>query len=132
MLGFTKEQITDKLTDIIEFSTLGDAIYDPVSTYSSGMYSKLAFSITAMLETDIMLIDEVFSVGDAKFKQKSYAKMKELIEDKNRTVLIVSHSHKTLVSLCDRLIWLDKGVVKEIGKSEDIMLKYENFLDQEI
>ena len=96
LLGFTKEQIREREESIIAFSELGDFIDKPVSTYSSGMYSKLAFSITAILETDIMLIDEVLSVGDVKFKRKSYEKMKELIQDDKRTVLIVSHSSETI------------------------------------
>ncbi|MFI3260802.1 MAG: ABC transporter ATP-binding protein [bacterium] len=132
LLGFTKEEITNKMEEIIEFSTLKEHIHNPVSTYSSGMYSKLAFSITAILETDIMLIDEVFSVGDARFKKKSYAKMKELIENENRTVIIVSHSHKTLEKLCNSIIWLEKGNIKEIGPSKEIIEKYEKFLDNEI
>ena len=84
------------MDEIIEFANLGKFIDMPVKTYSSGMYSKLAFSITAVLETDIMLIDEVLSVGDAKFKKKSYKKMQELIMDENRTVVIVSHSTETV------------------------------------
>ena len=96
LLGYSEEQINEKLDEIIEFSELGDFIYKPVNSYSSGMYSKLAFAITAILETDIMLIDEVLSVGDVRFQQKSYNKMKELISDENRTVIIVSHSSRTL------------------------------------
>ena len=92
------------------------------------MYSKLAFSITAILETDIMLIDEVLSVGDIRFKEKSYNKMKELISDENRTVLIVSHSSKTLRSLCDRVIWLNDGVLKGDGEANEIVDKYEEFM----
>ena len=95
LLGFSRDFIDEKLEEIIEFSELGDFIDRPVKSYSSGMYSKLAFAITAILETDIMLIDEVLSVGDAKFKKKSYAKMKELISNENRTVLIVSHNSLT-------------------------------------
>ncbi len=128
LLGFTKEQIAEKLDEIIEFSELGDFIYKPVRSYSSGMYSKLAFSITAILETDIMLIDEVLSVGDIHFKQKSYNKMKELISDSNRTVVIVSHSTKTLVELCDKVIWLHDGVIKDEGDPQTIMTKYEDFM----
>lgn len=74
LLGFSEEQVKEKEAEIVEFAELGDFIDMPVRTYSSGMYSKLAFSITAILETDIMLIDEVLSVGDQKFKKKSYAK----------------------------------------------------------
>src|SRR5574344_970674 len=111
LLGYSEEQIKERLQEIIDFSELGDFIYKPVRAYSSGMYSKLAFSITAILETDIMLIDEFLSVGDIHFKQKSYNKMKELISDENRTVVIVSHSSNTLKDLCDRVIWINDGVL---------------------
>ena len=100
LLGFSEKQVRDKMDEIIKFAELGRFIDMPVKTYSSGMYSKLAFSITAVLESDIMLIDEVLSVGDAKFKKKSYRKMKELISNKNRTVVIVSHSSDTIRKLC--------------------------------
>ena len=113
LLGFSEQQFRDKMDEIIEFAGLGKFIDMPVKTYSSGMYSKLAFSITAVLETDIMLIDEVLSVGDAKFKKKSYKKMKELIMDENRTVVIVSHSTETLEKLCTSLLWLHEGEVLE-------------------
>ena len=132
LLGFSKEQIEKKLKEIIEFSELGDFIYKPVSSYSSGMYSKLAFSITAILETDIMLIDEVLSVGDIAFKEKSYNKMKELISDENRTVVIVSHSSKTLMELCDRVIWLHEGKILEDGKPEEVVSHYEEFIKNQI
>ena len=132
LLGYTKPEIEKKVDDIIEFSELGDFIYKPVRSYSSGMYSKLAFSITAILETDIMLIDEVLSVGDIHFKEKSYNKMKELISDSNRTVVIVSHSTKTIVDLCDRVIWLHEGLIKDDGDPATIMDKYEKFMREEV
>ncbi len=128
LLGYTKEQVEEKINDIIEFSELGDFIYKPVSSYSSGMYSKLAFSITAILETDIMLIDEVLSVGDIHFREKSYNKMKELISDSDRTVVIVSHSTKTIVELCDKVIWLHDGLIKDEGEPAEIMAKYEEYM----
>lgn len=128
LLGYSEEQINEKLDEIIEFSELGDFIYKPVNSYSSGMYSKLAFAITAILETDIMLIDEVLSVGDVRFQQKSYNKMKELISDENRTVIIVSHSSRTLKSLCDRVIWINDGVLKGDGDPEEIVNKYEEYM----
>ena len=131
LLGFTKEQIEAKVPEIIEFSELGDAINKPVRSYSSGMYSKLAFAITAILETDIMLIDEVLSVGDVKFQEKSYNKMKELISDANRTVIIVSHSSKTLRELCDTVIWLHEGEIRMIGPSDKVVDKYEEFMMKE-
>ena len=112
LLGFSEKQVRDKMDEIIKFAELGRFIDMPVKTYSSGMYSKLAFSITAVLESDIMLIDEVLSVGDAKFKKKSYRKMKELISNKNRTVVIVSHSSETLRKLCTTLMWLHNGKIR--------------------
>lgn len=131
LLGYSKVQIEEKVKDIIEFSELGDFIYKPVRSYSSGMYSKLAFSITAILETDIMLIDEVLSVGDIHFKEKSYNKMKELISDDKRTVVIVSHNSKTIIELCDKVIWLHEGLIKDEGDPETIMNEYEQFMRNE-
>ena len=131
LLGYSKEQIEEKVNDIIEFSELGDFVYRPVRSYSSGMYSKLAFSITAILETDIMLIDEVLSVGDIHFKEKSYNKMKELISNDERTVVIVSHNSNTIKELCDKVIWLHDGVIKDQGDPVEIMKKYEEFMRNE-
>ena len=92
------------------------------------MHSKLAFAITAILETDIMLIDEVLSVGDVKFKEKSYNKMKELISDDKRTVIIVSHSLGTIAELCDEVLWLHEGEMKMLGTAEEVLPKYEEFM----
>ncbi|MDE6903861.1 MAG: ABC transporter ATP-binding protein [Lachnospiraceae bacterium] len=128
LLGFTEDKIKEKLNEIIEFSELGEFIDRPVKTYSSGMYSKLAFSITAILETEIMLLDEVLSVGDAKFKKKSYKKMKSLIENSDRTVIIVSHSSETLKKLCDTILWLHEGKVKMIGPIDEVLPLYDEFM----
>ncbi len=92
------------------------------------MYSKLAFSITAILETDIMLIDEVLSVGDIAFKEKSYNKMKELISDENRTVVIVSHSMGTLKELCNEVLWIHNGKIKDQGEPERVLEAYQEFM----
>ena len=128
LLGFTEERIREMMPRIIEFSELGNFIDKPVKTYSKGMYSKLAFSITAFLETDIILIDEVLSVGDEHFKKKSAAKMKELISDENRTVLIVSHSLSTLRKLCNKMLWLHDGQIKMLGDTEEVLTAYEKFM----
>lgn len=129
LLGYSEEEINAKEKEIIEFADIGDFIYKPVKTYSSGMYSKLAFAITAILETDIMLIDEVLSVGDVQFKKKSYNKMKELISDDKRTVIIVSHSIPTIKELCDEVLWLHEGNMKMIGKTNEVLPKYEEFMN---
>lgn len=128
LLGYKPDDIKEKIDEIIEFSELGDFIDKPVRTYSSGMYSKLSFSLTAIMEPDIMLIDEVLSVGDAKFKKKSFAKMKELIDDDNRTVVIVSHDTATLQSLCSRIVWLHEGECKMVGDAETVLQEYNDFI----
>lgn len=128
LLGFSEEEIAEKEKEIIAFADIGKFIDKPVKTYSSGMYSKLAFAITAILETDIMLIDEVLSVGDAKFKEKSYNKMKELISDEHRTVIIVSHSLGTIKELCNEVLWLNDGEVIMMGPPNEVLPKYEEFM----
>lgn len=128
LLGFRENEIRLKMDEIIAFSELGDFIDRPVKTYSSGMYSKLAFSITAILESEIMLIDEVLSVGDAKFKKKSLKKMKQLITDKDRTVIIVSHNNETLRELCDELLWLHEGEVRMQGSTEQVIEAYMKYV----
>ena len=129
LLGFNEAQIKEKEESIIEFSELGQFIDMPVKTYSSGMYSKLAFAITSSLETDIILVDEVLSVGDEHFKKKSMARMEELIGDKNRTVIIVSHSIETLEKLCDRVIWMNDGLIMEIGETIPVLELYKQFMN---
>ena len=128
LLGFSEEQVKERVDEIIEFSELGKFIHKPVRTYSSGMHSKLAFSITAILETPIVLIDEVFSVGDMKFKEKSYNKMKELISKEDRTVVIVSHSMNALRELCNEVIRLNDGVILDQGDPEEVIAKYEEYM----
>ena len=130
LLGFTEEQVKAKEQEIIDFAEIGEFIDMPVRTYSSGMYSKLAFSITANLETDIMLIDEVLSVGDQKFKKKSYEKMKSLISNKDRTVVIVSHSIETLKQLCDTVMWMHEGQIKRIGDPDEVLDEYVAFMEK--
>ena len=118
------------MDEIIDFAGLGDFIDRPVRTYSSGMYSKLAFSITAILESDVMLIDEVLSVGDVKFKKKSFKKMKELIANKDRTVVIVSHSNDVIRQLCSRVLWLHDGKIQMIGRTDEVVDAYEEFMNK--
>lgn len=130
LLGFTERQIMEKMEEIIAFAEIGEFIDRPVRTYSSGMHSKLAFAITAMLETDIMLVDEVLSVGDEQFRRKSLEKMKSLILDQRRTVLIVSHNTDTLRELCDRVLWIHDGEVREIGAPKEVLEHYVAFMNR--
>lgn len=130
LLGFSEQQVRAKMQEIIDFAELGKFIDMPVRTYSSGMFSKLAFSITAILETDIILIDEVLSVGDQKFKKKSYDKMKSLISNRNRTVVIVSHSLTTLEELCDTVMWMHDGEIRRIGEPTEVLQEYVSFMEK--
>ncbi|MDE6055368.1 MAG: ABC transporter ATP-binding protein [Lachnospiraceae bacterium] len=128
LLGFSEKEIEDKSQEIIDFAEISEFIDRPVRTYSSGMHSKLAFSITAMLENDIMLVDEVLSVGDEQFRKKSLKKMKQLINDNNRTVIIVSHSIGTLKEMCDKVMWLHDGEMRELGDTNTVLEHYLKFM----
>ncbi len=130
LMGFTKQQIEEKMNEIIDFSELEEFIDEPVRSYSSGMHSKLAFSITAIMETDIMLVDETLSVGDRRFKKKSAEKMQSLIVSKDKTVLIVSHTTNTLRELCERVIWLDGGKIRMDGEANEVLDAYEEAIDK--
>ena len=121
LLGFSQKIIKKKEQEIIDFAELGEFIDMPVRTYSSGMYSRLGFAITATLETDIVLIDEVLSVGDERFQKKSYEKMQQLISNKDKTVIICSHSRKTLADLCNKALWIDNGEMVRFGDAEKIL-----------
>lgn len=128
LTGFSKEEVLQRMDKIIEFAEIGEFIDRPVNTYSSGMYSKLAFSLATELNTDILLIDEVLSVGDEHFAKKSFYRMKELIEDKSHTVVIVSHNLKTLEELCDEILWLHEGKIKMVGEPQTVLSEYRKYM----
>ncbi len=125
-LGFSKKEIQQQYDAIVEFAELQQFIDQPVQTYSSGMRSKLSFAIAVYLTTEVMLIDELLSVGDMAFRRKSYAKMQELIQDKNHTVVIVSHDMGRLQSLCNRIVWLEKGKLREVGDPKKVIGQYQS------
>jgi ABC-type polysaccharide/polyol phosphate transport system, ATPase component len=124
LMGFSKQEIQERFDEIVDFAKLRDFIDEPVRSYSSGMHSKLAFSITANMEPDIMLVDETLSVGDTNFKRKSMKKMKQLIRSDDRTVLIVSHSFNVLEELCARTVWMDDGIIRSVGPTKQILEEY--------
>ncbi len=123
IFGLTKKEIDERLNDIIEFSELERFIDNPVRTYSSGMYMRLAFSVAINVNADILLIDEILSVGDEHFQNKCIKKMHEL-KQKEKTMLFVTHSMETVKKLCDRAIWLSNGEVKRDGNVNEVIEKY--------
>jgi len=123
IFGLNKREIDDRLEDIIEFSELKDFIDNPVRTYSSGMYMRLAFSVAINVDADILLIDEILSVGDEHFQNKCYAKMKEL-KKQGKTMIFVTHNMSAVKELCDRTIWLCDGKIKMDGETEKVVDTY--------
>lgn len=124
MLGYSKAFLKEKYDEIVEFSELGDFIRVPVKNYSSGMRARLGFSIATLVEPDILILDEVLSVGDVKFRKKSEKRIKEMF-DKGITVLFVSHNLAQVRSLCTRAIWLENGHVVEDGPVDVVTEHFE-------
>lgn len=127
ILGYSKDFIDQKFDEIVEFSELREFLDVPVRNFSSGMVTRLAFSIATIVEPEILIVDEILSVGDIAFQQKSENKMKSMIKG-GTTVLFVSHSVNQIKSLCDRVVWLENGNVKKIGNPKEICDEYEKFM----
>ncbi len=123
ILGMSRRQIKAKLDEIIEFSGLSEFIDTPVKRYSSGMYARLGFSIACHVEPDILVVDEVLSVGDWAFQNKSMEKMKSILRG-GATVIFVSHNLKAITELCDRAVYLDKGRIQSTGRSSEVVDAY--------
>jgi lipopolysaccharide transport system ATP-binding protein/teichoic acid transport system ATP-binding protein len=126
--GLTKEQLALKYDAIADFAELGDFMDMPMRTYSSGMYGRLAFSVAINMEPDILLIDEALSVGDARFREKSFAKMRELC-DGSSTILLVSHGLNAIRKLADEVLWLHQGEIAMRGEATEVIQAYKRFLD---
>lgn len=123
IFGLSKSEIDRRLDDIITFSELEDFIDNPVRTYSSGMYMRLAFSVAINVDADILLIDEILAVGDQHFQDKCFKKLEDL-RDSNRTIVIVTHSLDSVKKLCNRAIWIKDGNVEMDGKTTEVVEKY--------
>jgi len=123
VMGFTKEEISTQVKEIIEFSELGNFIFEPVKNYSSGMKARLGFSIAVFLKRDIMLIDEVLGVGDFRFREKSQNKLKEIIHS-GQTIIIVSHNLESIREYSNKSIWINKGELMIEGSTEEVLEKY--------
>lgn len=124
VFGMNHAQIENRIDDIIAFSELGEFIDEPIRTYSSGMYMRLAFSIAINVDADILLIDEILAVGDQHFQDKCYRKLRELKADSSKTIVIVSHSLEVVKSLCSRAIWIYKGNIKLDGDPAYVIAEY--------
>ena len=123
IFGLTKKEIDSRLDQIIEFSELGELIDNPVRTYSSGQYMRLAFSVAINVDADILLIDEILSVGDEHFQNKCFDKMREL-KANGKTMVFVTHNMKAVRELCDRAVWLYDGKIKMDGDTNEVVDEY--------
>jgi len=128
IIGLSRELINQRMAEIINFSQLEDFIDSPIKTYSSGMKARLGFSVAANLDADILLIDEVFGVGDTSFRERSKTKIFQIVKEANRTVVIVTHNSGILTQLCDRVIIIDNGTVVASGLPEDMIDAYEKII----
>lgn len=123
ILGYNKKFISEKFEEIVEFSEVREFLDAPIKTFSSGMVAKLAFSIATIIDPEILIVDEILSVGDLKFQEKSRNKMLSMIKG-GTTVLYVSHSLESIKDLCDKVIWIEKGQIKMFGEVNEICDAY--------
>jgi ABC-type polysaccharide/polyol phosphate transport system ATPase subunit len=125
--GLSRQQVAAKYEDIAEFAELGDFMEMPMRTYSSGMYGRLAFSVAVNMDPDILLIDEALSTGDARFKEKSFEKMRELCGEA-RTIVLVSHGLRSIRELCDEALWMHEGRIVMRDRADTVIDAYKEFL----
>jgi teichoic acid transport system ATP-binding protein len=126
--GLDRDELAAKYDQIVAFAELEDFMDMPMRTYSSGMYGRLGFSVAVNMDPDILIIDEALSVGDARFRKKSFARMRELC-DEDRTVVLVSHALGTIEQLCDQAIWMDHGVLRMWDEPQSVISAYTDFLE---
>ena len=130
IFGLSRKEIDKRVESIIDFSDIRDFIDNPVRTYSSGMYMRLAFSVAISVDADILLIDEILAVGDANFQAKCFNKLQEL-KKQGVTIVLVTHSMKSILDFCDRCIWIEKGKIMGDGPSLPISEKYISYMKEE-
>ena len=123
IIGMSKEEVEDKIPELVAFAELEEWIDEPLKTYSSGMNARLGMAGIAYFRPNVLLIDEVLGVGDPSFKEKSKAKIMEMVGEAS-TVMLASHSHNLLIDICDRVIFLEKGKIKAIGDPRDVVDVY--------
>lgn len=127
--GLSKKEIDSRIADIIDFSELHEFIDNPVRTYSSGMYMRLAFSVSINVNADILMIDEILGVGDANFQKKCYAKL-EALKKNGVTIVIVSHDLGAIERFCDKAVWIKDGTVEKYGLPSTVIRSYLDFMDE--
>ncbi|MBO5453547.1 MAG: ABC transporter ATP-binding protein [Clostridia bacterium] len=125
VLGYSKDYIKEKFDSIVEFSELEEFLDVPIKNFSSGMIARLGFAIATVVRPDILIVDEILSVGDYKFQEKCEKRIADMMAG-GTTVIIVSHSIEQIQRLCDRVLWLEKGKMKELGEAEYVCGKYKN------
>ena len=124
IMGYSEELLKSRYQEIVDFSELGDFIYQPIKTYSSGMTMRLAFSVATLVEPEILIVDEILAVGDERFQRKSYDRMLSLMQG-GTTVLMVSHNLDTIRNMCSRVLWLHHGQIREIGPTQEVCDAYQ-------
>ena len=127
--GLDKDYIESRIPQIIEYTEMDSMIYEPISTWSTGMVQRLGFALALEIQPKILLIDESLSVGDVAFKKKSEAAIKERISS-NQTVVLVSHSIATIEELCDRVVWIEQGVTRAQGKTKEVLEMYNQHIQK--
>lgn len=128
MMGLSKEEMDLKLNEILSFADIGEFVYQPVKTYSSGMFARLAFAVAINIDPDILIIDEALAVGDMYFQEKCYEKMKQMVVS-GATILFVSHSLPAIRNFCQRAVWIEKGELRDQGKADIICDKYKEYIE---
>jgi len=131
IMGYSREEMENKIEDILSFADIGEHIYQPVKTYSSGMFVRLAFSVAVSVNPEILIIDEALAVGDVRFRQKALRKMKSLMSHA-KAILFVTHDMESIKNFCTDVIWLKDGKVFERGKPKDIIQRYYNYMLHDI
>ena len=123
LMGYTKEEMESKIEAVLDFADIGDFVYQPVKSYSSGMFARLAFSVAINVDPDILIVDEALSVGDMRFQQKCYRKFREFQELK-KTILFVTHDTGTIINYCTHTIWINEGKKIDEGSPDEICKRY--------
>ncbi len=125
--GYSKEEIKKLMKEVFDFAEIGEYIYQPVKTYSSGMYMRLAFSLAVSIDPDILIVDEVLAVGDQKFREKCQIRIEEF-KNKGKTIIICTHSLSTVINFCTRAIWIHQGKIIKDNYPKEVVSEYKSFL----